>query len=174
MMPVLRRLLAAAEWLSLAGGYIASCALLIMAIGVALDVLARFLLGAGTKAAIEMSGYLLVAMVFLGLAYTQQTKGHIEIDFVTSRLSPRTRQRLRAFNLVVFFLYTMILGYFGWRTFWDSYVFQTTSRTGLDVLVWPYQLLIPIGLALASLLLVCQILTAIAQVFRDRSTGETS
>ena len=174
MTKLLDRLLVGAERLSVAGGYVASAALLIMTVGVTLDVLARFLLGAGTKAAIEMSGYLLVMIVFFGLAYTHKTKGHIEIDFVTSRLSAATQRRLRFFNSIVFLAYTLILGYFGWRTFWTSYQFQSTSRTGLDVLIWPYQLVIPVGLALASLLLACSILVEIARNLRNGSTGSAS
>lgn len=170
-MKVLQRLLAGAEWLSVAGGYIASAALLVMTVGVTLDVLARFFLGAGTKAAIEMSGYLLVMIVFFGLAYTHKTKGHIEIDFVTSRLSTATQRHLRFFNSIVFLAYTVLLGYFGWRTFWTSFEFNSTSRTGLDVLIWPYQLVIPVGLALATLLLAAQILVEVARYVRTNSAG---
>lgn len=153
-MPKLQRTIASvADWLAVSGGYIASTALLLMSVGVTLDVLARFFLGAGTKFAVEMSGYGLVVIVFFGLAYTHKTNGHIEIDFVVSRLSDSTKRRLRVVNTVVFLVYTVVLGYFGWKTFWTSYQFNTTSRTGLDVEVWPYQLVIPLGLAIATLLL---------------------
>ena len=138
MTKLLRRVVAGAEWLAVSGGYLASCALLIMTIGVTLDVLARFLLGAGTKLAIEMSGYLVVAIVFFGLAYTHKTNGHIEIDFLVKRLPARAQRWCRIFNSTVFLAYTVLLGYFGWRSFWTSYQFNTTSRTGLDVAIWPY------------------------------------
>jgi TRAP-type C4-dicarboxylate transport system permease small subunit len=166
-----QRLLAGAERLSMAGGYVASAALLAMTVGVSLDVIARFVFGAGSKAATELSGYLLVAIVFLGLAYTEKTKGHIEIHFVTARLSAATQRRLRLFRSFVFLAYTVALGYFGWRTVWTSYEFNSTSRTGLDVLIWPYQLFIPAGLALAMLLIAAKIL---AEIARPVSAGEAS
>ena len=145
-------------WLAKSGGYIASAALLVMTVGVTLDVLARYILGAGTKFAIELSGYLLVMITFLGLAYTHATDGHIRIDFLVKRLSPQARRWHDVFDSLLFLAYTLILAYFGWVTFWTSYQFQTTSRTGMDVLVWPYQLVIPVGLVLTSLLLLANIL----------------
>jgi TRAP-type C4-dicarboxylate transport system permease small subunit len=166
MTKLLHRLLAGAEWLAVRAGHIASAALLIMTVGVTLDVLARFVLGAGTKMAIEMSGYALVAIVFLGLAYTHKTNGHIEIDFLIKRLSARAQRWCRIFNSIVFLAYTVLLGYFGWKSFWTSFQFNTTSRTGLDVLIWPYQLVIPVGLLIASLLLVTSICFQIARGIR--------
>jgi len=160
--------------LAVSGGYLASCALLVMTIGVTLDVLARFLLGAGTKLAIEMSGYLVVAIIFFGLAYTYKTDGHIAIDLVVRRLPPRAQRWCRIFNSTVFLAYTLLLGYFGWRSFWTSYEFGTTSRTGLDVLVWPYQLIIPVGLALTSLLLACNIGVSIARLIRNADAAPDS
>ena len=160
-MKITQRLLAGAERLSVAGGYIASAALLVMTVGVSLAVLARFFFGAGTKAATELSGYLLVAIVFFGLAYTDKTKGHVEIHFFTARLPAAMQRGLRFFNSFVFLAYTVVLAYFGWRTVWDSYTFNSTSRTGLDVLIWPYQLFIPVGLALATLLVAARLLAEI-------------
>lgn len=166
MTKLLHRLHAGAEWLAVRAGYVASVALLVMTVGVTLDVFARFLLGAGSKMAIEMSGYALVAIVFLGLAYTHKTNGHIEINFLIKRLSPRAQHWCRIFNSIVFLAYTMLLGYFGWKTFWTSYEFNSTSRTGLDVLIWPYQLVIPLGLLITSLLLIASICVDIARGVR--------
>jgi len=171
---LLRLLGKAIDWLALAGGYLAGATLLMMTVGVTLDVLARYLLGAGTKAAIEMSGYALVAIVFLGLAYTHRTGGHIEIDFGTQRLPEAWRARLRVVNTLVFLGYTIMLGLFGWRSFWDSYDFGTTSCTGLDVEIWPYQLLISVGLAMASLLLARDVCSGIARGFRGRRKDDAS
>src|SRR5262245_35474029 len=112
-MNVLDRLKSIAEWLAVAGGYVAGAGLLGMTVGVSLDVSVRYLLGAGTKYATEISGYIVVAIVFLGLAYTQQTKGHIQIDFLIKRLPTRLQRWVRLFNDAVFLAYTLFLGYFG-------------------------------------------------------------
>lgn len=170
--PALRRLGEAIDWIVRAGGYLAGGALLLMTLGVTLDVLARYVLGAGTKAALELSGYALVAIVFLGLAYTHRSRSHIEVDFVTKHLSEPIRRWLRNLSTLVFLVYTVLLGYFGWRTFWDSYDFGTTSRTGLDVAVWPYQLIIPVGLGIATLLLAWETFIGVARRGRDQDRGD--
>ena len=143
--------------LVVAGGGLASGAVFVMAIGVTLDVLARFILGAGTKAALEFSGYLLVAVVFLGLAYTHKAGAHIRVDFLIKRLPERMLKWFKVIDSIVFLLYASFLGYFGFDAVQTSFQFGTTSRTGIDIIVWPFQLIIPVGLVLTSLLLVCSI-----------------
>ena len=153
--------------LVVAGGGLASGAVFVMAIGVTLDVLARFILGAGTKAALEFSGYLLVAVVFLGLAYTHKAGAHIRVDFLIKRLPERMLKWFKVFDSTVFLLYVIFLGYFGFDAVQTSIQFGTTSRTGIDIIVWPFQLIIPVGLTLTSLLLVCDICRNVAKNIRD-------
>ena len=155
------------NWLVDSGGNLASCAVFIMAIGVTLDVLARFVLGAGTKMALEFSGYLLVAVVFLGLAYTHKAGAHIRVDFLIKRLPERMRKWFKVIDSIVFLSYVVFLGYFGFDAAQTSYQFGTTSRTGIDIIVWPFQLVIPVGLTLTSLFLVCSICRDVAKNIRD-------
>ena len=155
------------NWLVVAGAGLASGAVFVMAIGVTLDVLARFILGAGTKMALEFSGYLLVAVVFLGLAYTHKAGAHIRVDFLIKRLPERMLKWFKVIDSIVFLLYASFLGYFGFDAVQTSFQFGTTSRTGIDIIVWPFQLIIPVGLTLTSLLLVCDICRNVAKNIRD-------
>ncbi len=145
----------------------ASVALMIMAVGVTLDVLARFILGAGTKMAVEFSGYLLVAIVFLGLAYTHKADAHIRVDFLIKKLPERFIKWFKVMDSMVFLFYVIFLGYFGFDSVMTSYQFGTTSRTGIDIIIWPFQLMIPIGLVLTSLLLICNICRDVADNIRN-------
>ena len=154
------------NWLVVIGGNLASGAIFVMAIGVTLDVLARFILGAGTKMAVEFSGYLLVAIVFLGLAYTHGEDAHIRVDFLVKKLPERMRRWIKVIDSIVFLLYVIFLGYYGFDAVQTSYQFGTTSRTGIDIIVWPFQLIIPVGLTLTSLLLVCNICRDVAKNIR--------
>ena len=63
------------------------------------DVVARYVFNSPTMWADEMASYLLIAIVFLGLAQNLRTDGHIRIDVITNLLSSRSRalrQRGRA------------------------------------------------------------------------------
>ena len=55
------------------------------------DVVARYVFNRPTMWADEMASYLLIAIVFLGLAQNLRTDAHIRIDALTSLLSLRTR-----------------------------------------------------------------------------------
>ena len=55
------------------------------------DVMGRKFLAKTIPGAFELSEYLLAVFILLGAAYTQQVKGHVGVDFITARLSPRVR-----------------------------------------------------------------------------------
>lgn len=159
------------NWLVIIGGKIAAYSVLAATFMITADVLARYILGAGTKWVVEYTGYLVVAIVFFGLAYVQRDAEHARVDFVLARL-PRTIQTLvKIISLILFFAYSVILCTFGWKFFMKSFTLQTTSRTAVDVLIWPYQLVIPLGLALLSLWLIRDIVIAIKS--KNRKSNES-
>lgn len=153
MKELLRRARSASRALALLSGGVAAVALLVMATGVTVDVLGRYFLGRSTQMAVEVSGYLLVAIVFLGLSYTQLNNAHIKIDLALNLLPQSLRKAVTAFNLVAFIVYCAVLAGLGLRAVWTSYRFHTTSRTSLDITVWPIQLVIPAGLIILILVL---------------------
>ena len=55
------------------------------------DVMLRGFFNKPIPGTFELSQYILAIFILLGAAYTQQVKGHVGVDFVTSRLSPRLR-----------------------------------------------------------------------------------
>ena len=117
--------------------------------------------GLSTAFAHELSGYCLVAIIFLGTAYTLRVGRHIEISVVTSKLRPRVRQWLRVATS------TFGLAFIGWL-FWftlrfavRSLDFGSVSMTELRVPLWPLQMLLPVGLAMLGLAVVFDIVTTI-------------
>ena len=62
------------------------------------DVVARYVFNSPTMWADEMASYLLIAIVFLGLAQNLRTDGHIRIDVITNLLSLRARARCSKFS----------------------------------------------------------------------------
>ena len=142
----------------------AAYAVLVMTLIVTYDVVARFLLGAGTKWATELTSYLMVAVVFFALAYTLREGSHIRITFLFVRLPRRVQDWSKLILSILFLGYTALLGWLGWDNAIASFTFKTTSRTGMDFVLWPYQLFIPLGLALLSLLLIRNIYTEIKNI----------
>ena len=88
-MSALQRLRALAARLSSVGEFLSNLALLFMTLGITADVLARWLAGTASKAAVELTGYFMVAVVFLGLAPAQRVKAHIQIEVFVKLLPER-------------------------------------------------------------------------------------
>ncbi len=145
------------HWLVRASKNISSYAVLAMALIMTADVLARTLLGIGTKWTVEVSGYLLVVATFLALGYTLQEDAHIKMDILITKLPKRVQTWLCLVACILFLTYTVLLCVFTWKQFVMSFVLKTPSPTGTDIVLWPIQLFIPLGLALISLKLLQQI-----------------
>ncbi len=157
------------KWLTAGGGEMAAYALLFMTLVVTGDVFARFLLGAGTNWSIEVTGYLLAMLVFLGLAYTLRERAHIRITFLVDRLPRKVQGWSNVITSLIFLAYTIFLCYLTWRFTSQSIAFKATSRTGADIILWPFQIVMPVGLAIISLLLISNIYTQIKKIVVNRS-----
>ncbi len=131
---------------------IAGLAVLGMTFIITMDVVLRYV-AKPTKWVEEFSSYLMVMLVFLGLSYSLKENAHIRVDFLTVRLPKQIRNWLAVINSTLLLGFTIILFWLNWRLFMTSFTLKTTSRTSMDVIVWPVQLVMPLGLAIMSLLL---------------------
>ena len=156
------------RWLTTGGGVLAAFGIFAITLMVTGDVTARFLAGAGTKWTLEFTGYLLVMVVFLGLAYTLRERSHIRILFLVDRLPKKVQAWMEVVTSFIFLGFCAFLCYLTWHLTLTSIILGTTSRTGVDVLVWPYQLFMPLGLALISILLIGNIYTQIKNNIRGQ------
>jgi tripartite ATP-independent transporter DctM subunit len=87
-----------------------SCLLLfIMPIPVFFDVLARYLLESSIPGAIEIESYLLLGVVFLALAYTQYSDGHIRIDLFITKLPQWARDYIDCCNHLICTLFFLLM-----------------------------------------------------------------
>jgi tripartite ATP-independent transporter DctM subunit len=87
-----------------------SCYLLfLMPIPVFLDVLARYLFEKSIPGVIEIEGYLLLIIVFLALAYTQFSEGHIRIDLLIVKFPEWARNILDSCNYFICTLFFMLM-----------------------------------------------------------------
>lgn len=127
-----------------------------MTLLITVDVLGRTI-GRSTQIADEVSAYMLVALVLLGLAHTQRAGRHVEIELVTRRLPPRRQQQL---EIVVLTVSTVFVGWFTWCTWGPvvlNYTRQVTSITFLHTPMWIPWLFIPVGAAMLTIQLLIEV-----------------
>jgi TRAP-type C4-dicarboxylate transport system permease small subunit len=105
------------------------------------DVVGRKFFSTTIPGAFEISQYLLAVFILLGLAYTQQVKGHVGVDFLISKFSPRGRALCEMFTTLLSLFIIGILVYKGWL---DGIKEKTVSDM-LRIPQYPFRLLVSIG-----------------------------
>lgn len=111
------------------------CVVAMMALTTA-DVVARYVFNSPTMWADEMASYLLIAIVFLGLANNLRTNGHIRIDVITNLLSPRARLLLEVFAYAVGVGFAIVLIAGTWTRFDNFWTRDTLSDSPLMTPLW--------------------------------------
>jgi len=141
------RLGAAIDGTSKALGFLGGLATLAMTGLITFDVLMRYFLNAPQLFVDEIVGFLQVLVVFWGLAYTFQVRGHIRVDLVTNHLGGRVRAWCRVVTLTVGLV---LVGVLSWVTLDSTLTAYRYGRVSTVMLypLWPAMLLIPTGLAL--------------------------
>jgi TRAP-type mannitol/chloroaromatic compound transport system permease small subunit len=123
----------------------------------------RYLLDASSNAWLEVQWYMFAGIVLLGGPYTLQRNGHVRVDLVYSSVSERTRIWIDILGGLVFLLpICIILVYFTWPWFLDSWRLHEGSQNAGGLLRWPVKLLLPLGFALMALQGISEIIKRIA------------
>jgi TRAP-type C4-dicarboxylate transport system permease small subunit len=126
------------------------------------DVLGRKFISKTIPGTFELSEYMLAVFILLGAAYTQQVKGHVGVDFIINRLSPRIRTLCRIITTILSLFIIAIL-------IWQGWVEGIRERTVSDMLripQSPFRLLVAIGGFLLALELMMDLIDFIKKLKR--------
>ncbi|MDO9535874.1 MAG: TRAP transporter small permease [Bacillota bacterium] len=107
------------------------------------DVIGRAFFPRPVPGVVELSQYMLAVVILLGIAYTQQVKGHPKVTLVVSRLPSLARR-------VVEIIITMLGLFMVFILIWQGWVLATgrLSTTVSDLLripQLPFRLLVSVG-----------------------------
>jgi TRAP-type C4-dicarboxylate transport system permease small subunit len=126
------------------------------------DILGRKFLSKTIPGTFEISEYILAVFILLGAAYTQQVKGHVGVDFVTSRLSPRVRTLCEILTtLLSLFIIAIVI----WQGFLEG-IRQKTVSDMLRIPQYPFRLLVSAGGFLLWLELLIDLVNSIGRLVR--------
>ncbi len=81
-------------------GYFSGWLVALMMLLIFFEVFMRYVVNQPPMLADEFGAYMLIALSFLGAAYTWREKGHVRITSVVSRLPPKVASYLRVITLV--------------------------------------------------------------------------
>ena len=128
----------------------ASIVVILMAMVVA-DIFGRKVLNKPVPMSYEVGAFMLVFIVFMGLAYSQRQRAHIRVEFLTLRMPPRMRAIM---DLVAFTLGIAIYGAIFYQTFkWSYHSFEIGEYVAglVNIPKWPSQFAVAFGALLISL-----------------------
>jgi TRAP-type C4-dicarboxylate transport system permease small subunit len=126
------------------------------------DVIGRKFFSKTIPGSFELSEYILAVFILLGAAYTQQVKGHVGVDFITSKLSPRMRT---VCEIITTILSMFIIAIVIWQGFLEGIRERTVSDM-LRIPQYPFRLLVAIGGFLLWLELLIDLVSSIGKFMR--------
>jgi len=109
------------------GLFLASISTLLMTFIIFLEIISRSVFNFSLLIADEMAGYLNIAIVFLGLAYTFKTGGFIKITVIYDFFSSKVKFFFDICSMILAFLYGTVIFYIISKMLYSSYINETTS-----------------------------------------------
>ena len=105
------------------------------------DVIGRAVWSRPSHGTVELSGYMLAVFILLGVAYTQQEKGHVRVSMLVTRLPARV-------GLVIELVINVISLFIIFILMWQGWVVGIEEKTVSDMLripQLPFRLLVSLA-----------------------------
>ena len=136
------------------------------------EVLMRYIAGQPPIIAEELTAYMLVAVSFLGMAYTWRERGHVRVTALVSRLPTKVSNWLRLITLVLAFAFTIAITHSSYSYLAHSFRVGMVSSTYYRIPLQGPQMTILIGFILLALLLLVEITKAAIDMRAGKSIEE--
>jgi TRAP-type mannitol/chloroaromatic compound transport system permease small subunit len=148
----LLKLSSAIDTLNAKFSVIANWLVLLSALISAGNAFSRYLFSESSNGWLEIQWYMFAGMVLLGGPYTLKMNEHVRVDLVYGMVSDRTRTWIDIVGGFLFLLpICLILVYFTWPWFVDSWRINEASSNAGGLIRWPVKLLLPVGFFLMAL-----------------------
>lgn len=144
--------------LSLWGAYLSALLLVSLTLLILTEIFIRYFFNLSTMIADEYGGYLYLALIFLGLAYTFNEDAHIRINILTSKMSEKSN---RFVDVIAGIITILILLFALYRTSlftYDSYSMEMVSEAVSATPLYLTQLVMPLGITLFLLVVIVFVL----------------
>jgi TRAP-type mannitol/chloroaromatic compound transport system permease small subunit len=112
----------------------------------------RYAFSLSSNAWLEVQWYMFAGMVLLGGPHTLKVNEHVRVDLLYGAMSERARIWIDIFGCLLFLLpICVILTYFTWFWFVDSWRINEMSSNAGGLIRWPVKLVLPVGFAMMAL-----------------------
>lgn len=112
---------------------------------------------------LEIQWYLFAAVFMLGSGYVLHRNGHVRIDFISARLSPRVNAVIDLLGLVLCVVpFCGLLIYLSWPLAAQAWVSGEMSQNAGGLVRWPIYMLMPLGFGLLLLQTLSELVKRVA------------
>lgn len=99
----------------------------------------------------ELSMFVMLTTVYLGMGECERVHGHVKVDFITDKLPTSIQKYFKIFSHIICFITLIICSYSMITNTIDSYNGNEAIAGLISFPVWPVKLLMSIGLLLYCL-----------------------
>ncbi len=118
----------------------------------AINAIVRKAFDLSSNAWLELQWYLFAAVFLLGAGYVFLKNAHVRIDFISSRLTARSRNWIDIVGIILFLIpLCLIVIRLSWPLFYNALTSGEMSQNAGGLIRWPAYMLIPLGFTLLLL-----------------------
>lgn len=148
----------AVSWIEQALNLVALVLLLFIMGFVTAEIGGRYLFNSPITGHLELSELFMPAIVFLAMAYTQSTDGHIRLTILVERFSPRWQRVTEMVVLLLSLLALTLLAYYSGKIAYSKFAGGDVTMSPPYFPIWPSSALVSVGLWLTALRVYLQLL----------------
>jgi TRAP-type mannitol/chloroaromatic compound transport system permease small subunit len=127
------------------------------------NAIVRKIFNVSSNSLLEIQWYLFAAVFMLGAGYGLLRNAHVRIDFISTKLNPRTRNWIDIGGiLLVLFPFCILSIALSWAFFMQGYQSGEMSQNAGGLVRWPAYALIPAGFSLLLMQSVSELIKRIA------------
>jgi TRAP-type C4-dicarboxylate transport system permease small subunit len=130
------------------GGSIGAALIVITAVIITVNCVARYVYNRPMMFVDEYSCYMLVALVYCGLGATLRAGKHVYVDMFVGKLPARVQRTMTTATLGLGVVPVAIMCWYSWKGFWSNYTGKIVSLTPLQTPLWFPYLTVAIGLTI--------------------------
>ena len=127
------------------------------------EVLMRKILNSSILGYLELTELMMVLIVFCSLAFCEANDGHIKIDLIMSKLSPRAQAIFKFITqCICFILFTLM----SWALFRYARLMKESGEVSVDlsIPIYPFVYSAAVGCGLLALVLLLKSILAVGEV----------
>jgi TRAP-type C4-dicarboxylate transport system permease small subunit len=145
---------------------VAMIALVLMMLLTVADVLMRTLFSLPILDSPQFTQYLMVCVVFFGLAWCAAKGRHIKVDLIVSHFPSKTQE---IFDSITYLLGLGICVIMTWRSLLETFVAYryNAATTVLEIPAYPFHIILTFGIAVLCLVMLTQLVQHIYKAVKE-------